>query len=62
MISLLRLEDRGFDVVIDDIVNIDRYDGYIDVVVRYVDNDLEYVYRLEYMDNRLVIGDLIVRE
>ena len=62
MIPLLRLEKRDFDVVIDDILNIDRYDEYIDVIVRYVDNELEYVYRFEYMDNRLVIGDLIVRE
>lgn len=62
MVPLLRLEKRDFDVVIDDILNIDRYDEYIDVIVRYVDNELEYVYRFEYMDNRLVIGDLIVRE
>lgn len=62
MVPLFRLEDREFDVVIDEIVDIDRYDGYIDVIVRYVDNELEYVYRFEYVDNRLFIGDLIVRE
>ena len=62
MVPLLRLEDREFDVLIDSIVRIDRYDDYIDVVVRYIGNDFEYVYRFEYIDNRLVIGDLIVRE
>jgi len=62
MLPLLRLEDRDFDVIIDDILGIDRHDDYIDVIVRYIDNDLKYVYKFEYVDNRLVIGDLIVRE
>lgn len=62
MISLLEIDNREFDVEIERIVNIDRYDKYIDVVVKYMNNELEYVYRLEFIDNRLFVSDLIVRE
>ena len=62
MVSLLELDNREFDVEIEKIVNIDRYDKYVDVVVKYMDNELEYVYRFEYIDNRLFVSDLIIRE
>ena len=62
MISLLEIDDKKFDVEIDNITNIDRYDKYMDVVVKYVNNELEYVYRFEYIDNRLFVSDLIIRE
>ena len=62
MISLLEIDNKEFDVDIDNIINIDRRDKYIDVVVKYMDNELEYVYRFEYIDNRLFVSDLIIRE
>lgn len=62
MIPLLELEDKDFNSEIDSILDIDKNDDYIDVVVRYMDNELEYLYRLEYIDNRLVISNLSIRE
>lgn len=62
LVPLLKLEDRNFDMEIDSIIDIDKLDDYIDVVVRYKDNSLDYVYRFEYINNRLVIGNLSIRE
>ena len=62
MIPLIMLEEREFDSKIDSIVEINRHDNYIDVIVRYKDNYLDYVYKLEYVDNRLYISDLGIRE
>lgn len=62
MIPLLEIDNRDFDMKIDSIVDIDKNDGYIDVVVRYEDNGIDYVYRLEYIDSRLFISDLSIRE
>ena len=62
MIPLLELDNRDFDSNIDNIIEIDRNDNYIDVVVRYLDNNLDYVYKLEYIGNRLYISDLSIRE
>ena len=61
-VSLLELDNREFDVEIEKIVNIDRYDKYVDVVVKYMNNELEYVYRFEFIENRLFVSDLIIRE
>lgn len=62
MIPLLILEEREFNSKIDSILEIKKYDNYIDVIVRYENNDLDYVYKLEYIGNRLYISDLSIRE
>ena len=62
MLPLLILEEREFNSKIDSILEIKKYDNYIDVIVRYLDNNLDYVYKLEYIDNRLYISDLSIRE
>jgi len=52
---------KSFAMEIEDIVNINNGSGYYDVCVKYVDYDINYIYRFEVIDNnRLVINDLIV--
>lgn len=62
MIPLLVIDNREFNGIIDDIVMIDKFDTYMDVVVRYKDNNLDYVYKFERIDNQYVISDLSIRE
>lgn len=62
LVPLLELEEKNFDMSINNIISIDKFSDYIDVIVRYKDNSLDYVYRLEYVDNRLVISNLSIRE
>jgi len=62
MLPLLILEEREFNSKIDSILEINKYDNYIDVIVRYENNNLDYVYKLEYIGNRLYISDLSIRE
>jgi len=45
---------------IDSITNIIYNDDCIDVYVKYIDMDIEYIYRFIKKDNRLVISDLII--
>ena len=53
----------SIDMEIEDIKRIDSGNGYYDVHVKYVDNDIEYVYRFDVIDdNRLVISNLSVGE
>ena len=52
-----------FEMKIEDIEKIDSGNGYYDVYVKYVDNDIDYIYRFDIMDdNRLVISNLSVGE
>lgn len=54
---------REFDMEIDKIINIDIGNKYYDVYVEYIDNELDYVYRFEEVDNnRLIISNLSVLE
>ena len=62
MIPLLVIDNREFNGIIDDIVMIDKFNTYMDVVVRYKDNNLDYVYKFERIDNQYVISDLSIRE
>ena len=62
LLPLLEIEEKIFSMNIDNIVSIDKFSDYIDVVVKYKDNDLDYIYRLEYVDNRLVISNLGIKE
>ena len=62
LVPLLELEEYNFKMEIDSIVEIDRYDNYIEVIVRYIDNSLYYKYTFEYIDDRYIISDLSIRE
>lgn len=63
LVPLIRIENKYFDLDIDNIIDIDKNNNYIDVIVRYEDNIIDYVYRLEYIDNnRLIISNLSIRE
>ena len=51
------------DMVIEGITKIDIGNGYYDVYVKYIDNDIEYIYRFDIgNDNRLYISNLSVGE
>ena len=51
------------DMVIEEISKIDVRDGYYDVYVKYVDSDIEYIYRFDIgNDNRLYISNLSIGE
>ena len=62
MISLIMIDDISFDIEIDYIIDIYKYDKYMDVVVKYIDSEIEYVYTFENINNRYVISNLNVRE
>lgn len=51
------------EMEIDDVIKILVNDGYYDVYVKYIDNELQYVYRFDIIsDNRLVISNLSIGE
>lgn len=51
------------EMEIEDIKRIDSGNGYYDVYVKYVDNDINYIYRFDILDdNRLVISNLSIGE
>lgn len=60
LVPLLKIDMHSFDMKIDKITNVIYNDHYIDVYVKYMDMDIEYIYRFIKKDNRLVITDLIV--
>lgn len=60
MVSLLEIDNREFNGMIDDISIININDLYMDVSVKYKDSSLEYIYKFERIDNRYVISDLSV--
>ena len=62
MIPLIMIDDISFDIEIERIIDIYKYDKYMDVVVKYVDSEIEYVYTFENINNRYVISNLNVRE
>lgn len=62
MIPLIMIDDISFDMEIDKIIDIYKYDKYMDVIVKYVDSEIEYVYTFENINNRYVISNLNVRE
>ena len=60
--KLIEIYDSAYDGV-EGIKKIDSGNGYYDVYVKYVDNDINYIYRFDIMDdNRLVISNLSVGE
>ena len=62
MIPLIMIDDISFDIEIDKIIDIYKYDKYMDVIVKYVDSEIEYVYTFENINSRYVISNLNVRE
>ena len=62
MIPLIMVDDISFDMEIDKIIDIYKYDKHMDVIVKYVDSEIEYVYTFENINNRYVISNLNVRE
>lgn len=60
LVPLLEIDEHSFDMNIDSITNIIYNDDCIDVYVKYIDMDIEYIYRFIKKDNRLVISDLII--
>ena len=60
LVPLLEIDEHSFDMDIDSITNIIYNDDYIDVYVKYIDMDIEYIYRFIKKDSRLVISNLII--
>ena len=63
MVVLISNNFLELDLLIDDIIKINVVGNLYDVYVKYLDNELIYVYRFEKMkDGRLYIKDLIIGE
>ena len=61
MVLLVEFMNNDFDMIIEEIIDIKLIDGYYDVYVKYINNDIKYIFRFDIMDdNRLVISNLSV--
>lgn len=61
MVLLVDTNKGDMEMVLEDIININYNNGSYDVYVKYMDNDLVYVYRFEKsLDNRLYISNLSI--
>ena len=59
MVLLVDFDKKDMEMILEDIINIDVSDNYYDVYVKYMNNDLVYVYRFEKaLNNRLYISNL----
>lgn len=59
MVLLVDFDKKDMEMILEDIINIDVFDNYYDVYVKYMNNDLVYVYRFEKaLNNRLYISNL----
>lgn len=62
LIPLLLLENKKFDMQIEKIINIKKYDNTYDVYVKYKNNELPYIYRFKKVENRLIVDNLSIGE
>jgi len=60
LVPLIQIDEYDFNMELDKIIDIDILDNYYDVTVKYKDIDLDYIYRFELLDNRLIINNLSV--
>lgn len=59
---LVDFNNEEFNLQLDSFVDIVYNNGYYDVIVKYVDSDINYVYRFNYIGDRLVINNLSIKE
>lgn len=62
LVPLLEIEEYSFDMEIDNITSINNMGNYIDVSVKYMDMEIDYIYRFELVNDRLVISNLSIEE